>query len=82
MHFCNKFAQVYPSEVKELGDIFLESLLAAERQDKKKAALFDTPPFKRFVPDLVTAVTSLLEEFKKGLLDEPSVLSAIHEVIK
>lgn len=77
MHFCNQFTLVYPVQVKEMGDIFLESVLAAEHLDKNKAAFFDAPPLKRFTPDLVNAIECLLADFKKGLLDEPSVLKLI-----
>jgi hypothetical protein len=77
MHFCQQYAENYSLKVKEIGDIFLECLIAAERQDKKKAALFDSPPLQYFIPDLVTAIKKLLDEFKKGRLDEPSVLKLI-----
>jgi hypothetical protein len=77
MHFCNQFARGLPLAVKELGDIFLESVLAAERYDKKKAAYFDSPPLKRFSPALVASITSLLVDFKKGILGEPAVLKLI-----
>jgi hypothetical protein len=81
MHFCNQFAQVYPLIVKELGDIFLESLLAAECLDKSKAAFFDTPPLKRFAPGQINAFESLLKDFKKGKLDEPNLSKLIQETI-
>ena len=77
MHFCNQFARVYPSLVKEVGDIFLESLIAAERQNKSKTAVFDSPPLGKYIPNLVAAIKNLLGEFKKGRLDEPTVLRLI-----
>jgi hypothetical protein len=81
MHFCSQFSEVYPVWVKELGDIFLESLLAAEQRDRQRAAFFDTPPLKQFALEPVTAILPLLSEFKKGNLDEPSVLELIHAEI-
>jgi hypothetical protein len=77
MHFCNQFTSVHPVQVKEIGDIFLESLLAVEKQDKKKAALFDTPPLGKFLTGQVAAIKSLLDEYTKGRLDEPTVLKLI-----
>jgi len=77
MHFCNQFSLNYPVLVKEVGDIFLESLLAAERLDKNNAALFDSPPLSTHIPELVNIIKSLLMDFKKGLLDEANVLQLI-----
>ena len=83
MHYCHQFALVYPVQVKEVGDLFLESLLAAERLDKEKAALFDAPPLKRFAPGLVNTLECLLADFKRGKSDEPTVLRLIQtEVAK
>ena len=82
MHFCNRFALAYPSFVKEIGDIFLESLLAAERQNKKKAALFDSPPLGQYAPELVAAITSLIVDFKKGRLDDSSALEMIQAEVE
>jgi hypothetical protein len=81
MHFCHQFAQVYPLTVKALGDIFLESLLAAECLDKDKATFFDSPPLKRFAPGLINAFESLLTDFKKGEIDEANLSKLIQETI-
>ncbi len=79
MHFCNQFALVYPVLVKEIGDVFLESLLVAESRDKQKAQLLDSPPLGKYIPKLLASVTSLINVFKKGRLDEAPVLKLIQE---
>lgn len=77
MHFCQKFALTYSSLVKEVGDIFLESLLAAERLGSKKASLCDSPPLGKYAPELVAAITPRIMAFKEGRLDEGSALGII-----
>ncbi len=81
MHFCHQFASAYPVQVREMGDIFLESVLAAEHLDKNKAAFFDAPPLAKFAPGLVNTIESLLVEFKKGKIGEQMVLKLIQETI-
>ena len=77
LHFCSRFAEVYPLHVKQLGDIFLECVLALERRDQKKAKCCDSPPLSRFVPELVAAIGILLSDFKRGFIDETKVLRLI-----
>jgi hypothetical protein len=81
MHFCNQFSPRYCLQVKEIGDIFLESLLAAERLGSKKVGLFDTPPLGKQAPGLVAAVTPHIKAIREGRLDEPAALLAIQNEV-
>lgn len=83
MHYCDKFTPVYPLAVKELGDIFLESLLAAERINIEKAKLFDCPPLSKLVPELTKSVSNFIKTTGEGRLDEDTILKLINdEIIK
>ncbi len=81
MHFCQKFSLVYPVLVKELGDIFLECVIAAERVDSKKAHLFDSPSFKNCAPDLIESIVPLIKSFTNGSIDEESALLKIENYL-
>ncbi len=77
MHYCRKFTPAYQKEVKVIGDIFLESLLAAERQGSLKARLFDSPPLVLAAPALAEIISPLIVAFRKGNLNEKATLLAI-----
>jgi hypothetical protein len=81
MHFCRHFTQTYPILVREMGDIFLEGLLAAEKIDKGKAALFDCPPLRKLIPELLGSIVPLIEGVKEGRLEENSILKLIDQQI-
>lgn len=77
MHFCNRFAPVYNSLINELCDIFLESLIAAQQVDKKKADVFDSPPLAKFAPGLVSVMIPHMTAFNQGRLDRASAIELI-----
>jgi hypothetical protein len=77
MHFCRKFTQVYPLLVKESGDIYLESLIAAQNSGYKKVSLFDCPPLSYVAPELVKPVARSLAEFREGRRDEAATIRII-----
>ena len=54
--------------MKELGDIFLESLLMAERHGSLKIRLFDCPSMSRIVPELVAITAPLMDAIRNGTL--------------
>ncbi len=82
MHFCQKFVPRYGTLVKEAGDVFLESLLAAEKIDGRRARLFDSPPLVRLVPRLVKEVLAHISAVREKRLDEPSALREIEAEIE
>ncbi len=78
MHFCHRFAGVYRPLVKELGDIFLNSLLAASPLDTERVKLFDCPPFDPYAPGLVAAVGAWVRAVTEGRLSETAALALAH----
>jgi hypothetical protein len=81
MHYCYNFPSEYRDLVKDLGDIFLDSLISIERPGNRNARLFDCPSFKSCAPELTKKVTSLIKLFEAGSADEASVLQSIREII-
>jgi hypothetical protein len=81
MHFCNKFALEYPFLVKDLGDIFLDGLLAAQSINNRRVELLDSPPLSRFVPDLIAELKDKVTEVKENRLSEAAALEMIQSVI-
>jgi hypothetical protein len=77
MHFCKSYARVYPWLVKEMGDIYLESLIEAGKSGYKKVFLFDCPPLKNCAPEMVTPVSHKLSEFKQGRAGKAAVLESV-----
>ncbi|MFC1954311.1 hypothetical protein ACFLVZ_00605 [Chloroflexota bacterium] len=69
LHFCQQFQAEYHSLVKELGDIFFDSLITAERRGCTIMRMFDNPPLKESCPDLVKAVSPWIMEVQEGTLD-------------
>jgi hypothetical protein len=57
IHYCHKFALEQPFLVKELGDIFLESLVSAQSLDAGRTRLLDSPPLRQFAPDLIADIS-------------------------
>jgi hypothetical protein len=76
MHYCHKF-EGCREEIKIIGDIFLEGLLAMERQGNPKTALFDSPPLAQAAPALAGKITALTAAFKEGRLDRTAAITAI-----
>ncbi len=70
MHFCHRFSPAYRELVKDLGDIFLEGLLAGGKVDSQKADLFDSPPLGPLMPSLSPVISTLLEEVRSGRLEK------------
>ena len=82
MHFCQKFVPRYGTLVKEAGDVFLESLLAAEKIDGRRARFFDSPPLFQLVPRMVEEVMDCISSVREKGLDEPSALKQIEAEIE
>jgi hypothetical protein len=77
MHYCRKFEPAYEKEVRIIGDIFLENLLAAQHQGKRGTSLFDSPPLAPSSPKLAWRIVSLMTAFREGRMDKAAVLGAI-----
>jgi hypothetical protein len=82
MHFCDKFTLEYPSLVKDLGDLFLESSLAALNINPPKAALMDSPPLYQYAPNLVTDILAKISVPKKTDLDHSLNLEFVRSTLE
>jgi len=69
LHYCHKFQIKDDSLVKELGDIFFDSLITADGNGYTRVRMFDNPPFQESCPDFVAAASPLVEEVKEGKLN-------------
>jgi hypothetical protein len=81
MHFCTKYARTYPWLVKEIGDIYLESLITAEKAGCKTIPLFDCPPLKKAAPGMVELVSRSLAELREPGQYKELVLAKIENGI-
>jgi len=82
MHFCDKFAQVHGQRIKEIGDIFLESLLEARLLDYRLSELFDCPPLGRVAPGLINIISPLIILLRDGKIARDLVVEAIQSAVE
>ena len=69
--------------IKELGDIFFESLLAADHSGSQVVKMFDNPPLCESCPDLVEVVSPWVNAVREGSLNPEYTKELIsHEVNK
>lgn len=68
LHFCHRFNSAGRSVVVELGDIFFDSLLAAEQAGIARVRLFESPPLARYAPGLIAITAPWVDAVKKGSL--------------
>jgi Fe-S-cluster containining protein len=78
MHFCNKFGEQEKKVIVEIGDIFLDALLAGVGGDKNKADLLDSPPFGRIAPALTSVISPIIEAIKERKTSEQAGMTAIN----
>ncbi len=77
LHFCNDFRAAGNSIIVELGDIFFDSLLAADREGNPRVRLFESPPLTNAAPALVRAASPWVEMVREGTINPDHALSAI-----
>lgn len=69
LHFCHRFNSASRSVVVELGDIFFESLQAADQAGSAKVRLFESPPLARYAPKFIEATAPWVDAVRKGSLN-------------
>ena len=79
LHFCHRFNTAGRSVVVELGDIFFDSLSAAEQAGSDKARLFESPPLAGHAAGLTTATAPLVDAVKRNSLDPEHVRKLINQ---
>jgi hypothetical protein len=79
LHFCHQFNGAQSSLIRELTDIFFDSLATLERQGNAKVRLFDCPPLTRTAPDLVAVVSPWVNTVREGSLNPEYATKLIHQ---
>ena len=82
LHFCQKFQIKDHSLVKELGDIFFDSLIAADHYGCTRVRMFDNPPLEESCPDLVVVVSPWVKEVREGTLNPDYAAKLIRREVK
>jgi hypothetical protein len=82
LHFCNKSSNIHQPLVKILGDIYLESLIAAAKIDSVLANMFDCPTFTPLAPHLMSLIKPILDKTRSGLLTEQNARLEIQVLIE
>lgn len=69
LHLCHRFHITGSSLIEELGDLFFDSLLAADRCGSTRVRLFDSPPLAKSSPDFVAVTCSWVNAVRVGSLN-------------
>jgi hypothetical protein len=69
LHFCHRFDAAGRSVIVELGDIFFDSLSAAEQAGSDKVRLFESPPLAPHAAGLITATADIVNAVRSNNLD-------------
>ena len=69
LHFCHRFNSAGRYIVIDLGDIFFDSLSAAEQAGSDKVRFFESPPLAGHAPGLITATAHLVDGVRTNNLD-------------
>jgi hypothetical protein len=81
LHFCDKFKADYEPLIKILGDIYLESLLAAAKIDSSLADMFDCPTFLPLAPHLVSLINPVLDMARSAQMTQENAFQEVKKII-
>jgi len=65
-HFCDRFRAAGSHLMDELGDLFFECLLAADRDGNFRVRLLESPPLVHSAPDFVAAASPWVKAVREG----------------
>jgi hypothetical protein len=68
LHFCARFHPENATIIRELGDIFVDSLIAAGHDGNPMVKWFDSPPLVPGCPELISAASPMVKEVENGLM--------------
>ena len=68
-HFCEKFQPAAGLMVRELSEIYLDSLTVAAKTGTTRLGFFDVPPFVKSAPQLIRAISPWVQAIQQGNLD-------------
>ena len=79
LHFCDRFRVAGSSLMDELGDIFFESLLAADRDGNIRVRLFESPPLVGSAPEFIATVSPWVKAVREGALAPHHAEKLVHQ---
>jgi len=79
LHYCRAFGPEHDAIIKELGDIFFDSLAEAQHRGSARVDWFDSPPLAAACPELVKAASQWVEAVANGTLDHQRASQMIRE---
>jgi len=79
LHYCHRFFPEDDTPLKDLSDVFFDSLLTAQKVSHRHLPLFDTPPLGRCCPDLVNAAAPLVNAVREGGMSAAEGIARIRE---
>ena len=79
LHFCHRFHIADNSVMKDLADIFFDSLVAADRHGSNRVRLFDSPPLAICSPDFIAATSPWLDKVREGTLNHEEAAELIRQ---
>lgn len=82
LHYCHRFFTDGDSLLKDMSDIFFDSLLTADRLGSNKVRFFDTPPLTNCCPDLITATSQLINSVREGNLDPEEATKLLRQIVE
>jgi hypothetical protein len=69
MHYCHRFFSDRDTLLKDMSDVFFDSLIKADSLGSDKVKFFDAPPLIHCAPELIETTRDWIESVKTGILD-------------
>jgi hypothetical protein len=79
LHYCHRFFSNGDILLKEMSDIFFDSLLTADKLGSAKVRFFDCPPLERCCPNLVKVTAPWINSVREGTLDPEEGIRLIRQ---
>jgi hypothetical protein len=69
LHYCHQFFADEETLLKDMSDIFFDSLIKADSLGSNKVKFFDTPPLRNCCPELIETTEQWIDAVRSGNLD-------------
>lgn len=69
LHYCHRFFTDHDTLLKDMSDVFFDSLLKADSLGSNKVKFFDAPPLIHCCPELIESTRHWIESVRNGTLD-------------
>jgi hypothetical protein len=77
LHYCHRFFTDHDTLLKDMSDIFFDSLIKADSLRSNKVKFFDAPPLIHCCPELIESTRHWIESVRNGTLDVEEARSLI-----